>query len=107
MRPGPMEIAIIIAVIIGIAVITRILRTRQVASRQDKESPAGKPARQVKKGTGKTRNSLTRTGIAFILAGGILLLAGITLFRWAFQSYWWAFIFVAIGLILVFLSRRK
>lgn len=107
MRPGPMEIAIIIVVIIVAAMITRILRTRQAASRQDKESPAGQPARQVKGKAGSTRHSLTRTGITLILAGGILLLAGITFFRWAFQTYSWAFVIIAIGIVMTFLSRKR
>ena len=107
MRPGLLEIVIIIVAIIAIVVITRIVRTGRGTARQNEESSVDIPGKPVRGEKSRTRSFLTRVGVALILAGGILLVAGITMFRWAFQSYWWAFIFVAIGLILLFLSRKR
>jgi len=107
MRPGLLEIVIIIVAIIAIVVITRIIRTGRGTARQKEESSVDIPGKPVQVKKSRTRSFLTRVGMALILAGGILLFAGITMFRWAFQSYWWAFIFVAIGLVLVFLSRKR
>ncbi len=107
MRLGPLEIIVIIAIIIAIAVITRILRTSHGTAKQNKESPLDTPVKPVGERTGRTRNFLKRAGVACILTGSVLLLAGISMFRWAFQSYSWAFIIVVIGLVLLFLSRKK
>ena len=107
MRLGLLEIVIIIVAIIAIVIVTRIIRTSRGTVRQNKESSVDIPGKPVQVKKSRTRSFLTRVGVALIVAGGILLFAGITMFRWAFQSYWWAFIFVAIGLVLIFLSRRK
>jgi len=107
MRPGLLEIIIIIVAIIAIIVITRIIRTGRGTVRQNEESPVDIPGKPVQGKKSRTRGFLTRVGVALILAGGILLFAGITMFRWAFQSYWWSLIFVTTGLILVFLSRKR
>jgi len=41
------------------------------------------------------------------MAGIILALAGMSMFRWAVQSYLWSFIIVGVGLGLLFLARKK
>ena len=107
MRLGILEIVIIIAVIIAAAFITRIIRTSHNADRQNGESPTDILVKQVKKSTNNPFGFLRRSGIALVLTGVIILLAGIAMFRWAFQSYYWSFIIVVIGVVLVFLSRKK
>ena len=107
MRLGILEIVIIIAVIIAAAFIARILRTGRNTDHQNGESPTDILVKQVEKSTNKTFGFLRRAGIALVLTGVIILLAGIAMFRWAFQSYYWSFIIVVIGIVLVFLSRKK
>ena len=94
MRLGILEVVVTIAVIIVIALIARISRTNRGASEQNKNA-------------GRTHSYLKRGGIAFILVGIILSVTGISMFKWAVQSYVWSFIVVAIGLALVYLSRKK
>ena len=107
MRLGILEIVIIIAVIIAAAFITRIIRTSRNADRQKEESPTDVLVKQVNTSTNKTSSFLHRSGIALILTGAIILFAGIGMFRWAFQSYYWSFIIVVIGIVLVILFRKK
>jgi tellurite resistance protein TehA-like permease len=106
MRLGPLEIAIIIVVIIAIAVIARIVRFRGTA-KQNEVSSVSIPVKSAEERTSRPRSLLRKIGLAFILTGVILLIAGISMFRWAFQSYLWSYIIVAIGLVIVFLSRKK
>ena len=107
MRPGPLEIITVIVVIIAIALVVRIFRANRQATAQSKKPTAGTSTRQMKEGANRTRHRIKRAGIAFILAGIVLLLAGISMFRWAFQSYMWSFIIIALGLVLILLSRKK
>lgn len=107
MRLGILEIAIIIIVIIVILLITRILRFKQHFAAQSKNASADTPTDTTEKNAGKKRNLLSRASIAFILTGIIMLIAGISLFRWAVQSYMWALAIVAIGLALSLLSKHK
>ena len=107
MHLGPWEIALIIVVIIAVAVITRVLRTNYGSARQNKESSVDIQIKPNKVRTSKIRNLLKRTGIAFTLTGIILLFAGIGMFKWALQSYLWSLILIAIGIVLIFLFRKK
>ena len=107
MRLGILEIVIIIAVIIAAAFITRIIRTSRSADRQNGESTTDILVKQVKTSTNRTFGFLHRAGIALVLTGVIILFAGIAMFRWAFQSYYWSFIIVVIGIVLVILFRKK
>ena len=107
MRFGPLEIILIIVVIIVAAVLTRILRGNRDSTQQNEEPFITVQPKPIGSRTSKTRNILKRTGIAFTLAGVILLLAGIGMFRWAFQSYLWSFIIIGIGTALTYLSRKK
>ena len=107
MRLGILEIVIIIAVIIAIALVTRIYRGNRDTSEQSKNPSAETTHRQVKEKAGRTHSYLKRVGTAFFIAGIILALAGMSMFRWAVQSYVWSFIIVGVGLGLLFLARRK
>ena len=107
MRLGILEIVIIIAIIIAIAVVTRIHRSYRDATEQSKKSSEEITHWQLKEKADKTRSYLKRVGTAFFIAGTILALAGMSMFRWAVQSYVWSFIIVGVGLVLLFLSRKK
>jgi len=107
MRLGPLEIIIIIIVIIGIIIIARVSRVKKDTNRQSRESLTEIPSWRDEGKTSNIRRNLQKAGIAAIIAGIILALAGLNLFRWAVQSYVWSFIIVAMGLAFLFLSRKK
>jgi hypothetical protein len=105
MRAGPLEIVLIIAVVIAVVVIARIIRTGRAAARS-----GGNPPTDITAGpTGENRLwvFLNRTGIVLIVAGIAALIAAVSFFRWVLQSYLWAVILIAVGLILMLFSRRK
>ncbi len=105
MRPGPLEIVLIIAVIIAVAVIARIIRTGRGATGQKEASTSDATTNS----PGKSRfwGFFNRTGIVLVIAGIAGLIAAASLFRWVLQSYLWASILITVGFILVLLSRRK
>ena len=107
MRIGILEIIVIIAIIIAITLVIRIYRSSHDATDQSKKSSEEITHWQVRVKAGKTRSYLRRVGSAFFVAGIILALAGMSMFRWAVQSYVWSFIIVGVGLVLLFLSRKK
>lgn len=107
MRLGPLEIVLIIAVIIAIAVIARIARSRGSAT-VHKGSTNRDISEKRSEGTpGRLWGFLNRTGIVLVIGGVVAFIAAVSLFRMVLQSYLWAFILVAVGLILVLLSRKK
>ena len=99
MRLGPQEVIVIIVIIIAAAVLTRIIRTSRLSNQGNKDASEKK--------TNKPRSFLRKSGFAFIGVGIILLLAGISMFKWALQSYMWSFMLIVIGLVIVLLFRKK
>jgi hypothetical protein len=97
MRPGPLEIVLIIVVVICIALIARIVRPagRSSAAHDERKSPQ------------RAGGFLNKAGIALIIGGIVVLAAAASLFRWVLQSYLWAIILIAGGTIMVLLARRK
>lgn len=100
-----LEIVLIIVVIIIIAVIARIVRMGRGAAVQNagtnKDTTAGPPEK------GLTASYLNRSGITLVIIGVITLIIAASLFRWVLQGYLWAFILIALGVMLVVLSRKK
>jgi hypothetical protein len=104
MKFGPLEIILIIVVIIAVAIIARIVRGGRIA--------AASLTRDTPTATNETTTSkiwayLNRTGIAMVIVGFLALVAAVSFFRWVLQSYLWGTVVIAIGLLLVFLSRKK
>ena len=96
MRPGPLEIVLIIVVVICIALIARIVR------------PVGRSsAGDERKSPPRAKGFLNKAGIALIIVGIVVLAAAASLFRWVLQSYLWATILIASGVIMLLLARRK
>ena len=106
MRPGLSEIIIILIVIILILVVTRIVRVGRNSTDKSKTSDEI-PIEQVAKRSSKVLQRLRVTGIIFLIIGIISLLAGISVFKWLYWSYLWVFIVIAIGLAMVFVSRKN
>jgi uncharacterized membrane protein len=105
--PGPIEIVIIIAVIMALALVTRIFRAKWLATEDRKDSPAGTSPRQGKVRERRSRRQIKRLGIILTLVGIILLIIGISMFKWAFQTYIWSCLVAAVGLVLLALSVRR
>tara|TARA_B100000315_G_scaffold117230_1_gene107473 strand:+ start:6857 stop:7174 length:318 start_codon:yes stop_codon:yes gene_type:complete len=105
MRLGPLEIGIIIVVMIFAAVIMRTVRVARLAAEKDKKSSVKIPERQTEQNKRKRRFKLG--GIIFILTGVLLLLSGVSMFKWVLWSYLWSFIIAAIGLVMLFMSRKR
>jgi uncharacterized membrane protein len=95
MRPGPLEIILIITVIIAVAVIARILRTGRGAARANEGPTTDVTASPP--GESRMHGFFNGTGFALIVAGVVALVAAVSLFRWLLQSYLWAFVLIAIG----------
>jgi len=101
MRPGLLEIGVIILVVIIIYAATRVSRGGENdAKKVGKQQDNGKAGRG-----GKPR--LKITGIALLVIGVIILIASFSLIKWIFWGNVWAFIILAIGLLLLFLTRRR
>ena len=107
MRIGPLEIATLVIIIVAIILITRVARFKPDDTKQDKEQSADIMSRRTKDKPERIRNYLKRLGIAFVAAGIIFALAGISMFRWAVQGYVWAFAAMALGFVILFLSRKN
>lgn len=95
MRFGLLEIGIIIAVVLVIFIATRMVRLGQ------SETPAEDGKREDNRKAGRLRI----TGIAFILIGIVALLVSVSLLKWILWGNLWAFIIIAIGLLIIYLSR--
>ena len=107
MRIGLQEIIIIIVIIIAIAIIARMVRVKPKATDGNSQTATKAISRRVKDSPKKKRNYLRRFGIAFVLVGIVSLLAGVSMFRWAMQSYVYAFVTMVLGFAFLFLSRKK
>jgi hypothetical protein len=107
MRIGVLEIVVIIIIIIAIVLIARVVRTGPKDADQARTSPTDITSLYAKEKSGWMRNRSRRLGIAFIVAGILFALAGISMFKWAVQGYVWAFVAMGVGFVLLFLSRRK
>ncbi len=104
MRLGLPEIVIILIIIILILVVTRIGRVRPNSTNENQAS-SDTPVEQVIEKRRKLLQRLRIPGIIFFIIGVSSLLIGISLFNWVYWSYLWALIAVAIGFVMVLMSR--
>lgn len=110
MRPSLLEIIISVLVLLIVLVAVRIIgagrpsRVRDAA--KGKKSSLEIPERQVEQSSRKGLQ-IKLAGIVFILLSILLLLAGMSMFKWVLKSYLWAFILLAIGLLVIFMSRKR
>jgi len=107
MQIGLSEIIVIIVVIIVTVLLLRIFRTSRQAPAPDEQHTAETLAGRAGKKSGAARGRINRAGITLVLIGAVILFVGIVMFRWAYQSYMWSFAVIALGLVLLLLSRRK
>jgi len=103
MKLGWLEIVLIIFVVIAIAIIARIIRPGSTASQKNNKSTDATNESK----TDRHSKILGRTGIALIIAGGIALVAGISMLQWVLHNYVLSFILIVIGIIILMISRRR
>ena len=106
MRPGPFEIAAIIIVVLLIIIVTRIVRGGRNTANTGKASKEITTGQTTAKPV-KIKRRLRVSGIILVIIGIISLLVGVSLLKWLYWSYLWAFIAIVIGFIIIFISRKK
>lgn len=107
MKIGWLEIVLIIFVLIAVAVIARIIRPGHIASRNNDNHGADADKKPINNKTARRSNLLARTGIALIAAGGIALIAGVSMLQWVVHNYVLSLVLIICGVVIFILSRRK
>lgn len=107
MKIGWLEIVLIIFVLIAMAVIARIIRPGRIASRNDDNQGTDTDKRPADNKTDRRSNLLARTGIALIAAGGIALIAGVSMLQWVLHNYVLSIVLIICGVVIFMLSRRN
>ena len=106
MRLGWLEIVAIIVAVILILIVTRIVRgVRTISSTNESSNKIS--GEQITDRPQKRTQRLRIIGIIAILIGIISLLAGVSLFKWIYWSFLLAFLAVAIGFVMVLISRKR
>ncbi|MDO8717053.1 MAG: hypothetical protein Q7J73_09675 [Dehalococcoidales bacterium] len=109
MRLGPLEIILIVIVGLLVLLAVRMIGAGRPAVKdaaKSKNSSLEIPQQQVAESTGRG-NQVRLAGVAFIIVAIIMLLTGMSLFRWVMKLYVWSFIFLAIGIAIFFVSRKR
>ena len=107
MRIGPQEIILIVLVILAIIIILRVLRISRGTNRQNEDTSTTSMTGQHEQKTNRLLNFFRKIGFVLVTASIILILAGVSMFKWALQSYLWSFIILVIGFIFIFLFRKR
>ena len=107
MQLGLLEIGIIIVVALVIYGLVRMMRLGQNVAKKN-ETPVGAAKQEDDKKPERVRHPrLQITGIALTLIGIIILLASVSLVKWFFWGSVWALIVIAVGLLIIFMIRRR
>jgi hypothetical protein len=108
MKIGPFEIVIIIVVLlVGLLVVRMAGAARNIKNGSKASSIPNQGNNSRKVSTRSKRQYIGLAGIGLIIIGILLLLSGVSLFKWVMWSYSWFFILVAAGFVVIFMSRRK
>ena len=97
MRPGPLEVVLILAIIVAIVIIARIARGGR---------RAGEKAAASRQSRGRPQAFFSRSGLLLVIVGVIGLAVAAGFFRLMLQGYLWSAVVIALGAILLLLSRR-
>ena len=107
MRPGLLEIAIIIGLIILVVVLTRVALFKKHTNGKSQGSGIENVKQETTKRKKGTSRSLKSAGVVLVIIGITLLFAGMTLFKWAISTCAWSLLIVGIGLVLAFIFGRR
>lgn len=108
MRFGPLEIGIIIVIIIIIFAVTRMMRIGKNTAEQDR-APVVRKRTAANRARAKSirRSRFQILGSIFVLVGVLVLLSNLNLIKWIFWGNILAYIIAAIGLVTIFVARRR
>ena len=109
MRIGPFEIVLIIVLIFLMLLIVRMLGMARNVGNRNKVSHGANGNQSQKNGiqTVKKKHYVRAGGLSLILIGILVLLSGLSLFKWIMWSYTGFFILVAVGFLILFLARKR
>lgn len=100
---GPFEIIVILIIIVLIVVMARITRIQR-KSRDRSKVVNDKNSEGTRR---NQRNYGPLVGLALILVSVILLWSGARLLKWVIWSYSWFFILLVVGILILFVSRKR
>ena len=110
MKLGPLEIILIIVVVMFVLVTIRVVGAGRPAlvknAGKGTKSSLEIPQQQAGKSLIKV-NQLKLAGVVLVLISILLLLSGKSMFKWALNMYLWSFILLAIGMAILFYSRKR
>jgi len=106
MRLGILELGVVIAIILIIFLVARAIRGSRSSPTKDDKSVAGQTTDVDERTRENRRQTLRRTGIVFLAFAVITILACVSLFRWLMWGYAVFFITLAIGLMLMYISKK-
>ena len=100
MRPGLLEIGIVIVVVLIIYGVTRMRRLGQDDAKKGKREGDEKAGRVA-------HPRLKIAGVVLTIIGIIALISTVSLVKWIFWGSLWALVIIAIGLLIMFMTRRR
>ncbi len=107
MKLGFPEIGVIIVVALIIFGVVRMRQIGRDTAQEDKPPARVRKRKNQKVAKGARHQRLQILGIIFILVAILILLSNIGLARWVGMAPIWAIAIVAIGLMTVFIARRR
>ena len=99
MKIGPLEILVIFLAALAAGLVVRVFRGDRGAT---EPIDVGSERRS---DTGIT--PIKKIGLFLVISGAAILILGIGLFEAAFKAYFWAFVLLAVGLVVLMLSRKN
>lgn len=106
MKLGPLEVIVVVIVLFFVPLVLRVVRGDRNIAGKGKKSSLEIQERQVEPSAGNWHR-LRRAGIVFIIVAIILVLSAMSMFKWVLKAYLWSFILLAIGLAILFMSRKR
>lgn len=109
MKLGPLEIILIVIVGLLVLLAVRMIGAGRPVIKnaaKSKNSSLEIPQQQVAESAGRG-NQVRLASVAFVIVAIIMLLTGMSLFKWVMKLYLWGFIFLAIGIVIFFVSRKR
>ncbi len=107
MKLGFPEIGVIIVVALIIFGVVRMRQIGQSTAKEDKPPARVRKQKNQEVAKGVRHQRLQILGIIFILVAILILLTNIRLATWIGEAPIWAIAIAAIGLVVVFIARRR
>jgi hypothetical protein len=106
MRPGILELGLIILIVLVIFVATRSTRSRG-NRKEEGDNTSGDDTTKNGKDTPRVKHPLLgKAGFALIIIGILVLLVSVSVLKWVFWGSIWALIIALAGLAVILVARR-